>query len=189
MLLVCPDGNRGFYGRSLYANSWDGRFRMEDFMTRDLIAWTDSMFRTLPTASARGVIGLSDGGTAAMNLVLRHPDMFHAAAAHSADFRLTLGFGMRPIVGPDSVAAANLAVLSPIEELQAGHGFTPHATLYFDCGTEDESIADNRALDTLLRERGIAHVYGESAGSHTWGYWRTRLPHSLLAVAGALTRE
>ena len=33
-------------GRSLYVNSYDGRSRMEDFLTGDLVRWVDRRFRT-----------------------------------------------------------------------------------------------------------------------------------------------
>src|SRR5262249_3820125 len=62
LIAVMPNGNGvGTLGRSLWLNSADGRSRMEDFVAHDLVAWTDSSFRTVADSAHRIVIGLSDG--------------------------------------------------------------------------------------------------------------------------------
>src|SRR5262249_50565933 len=76
-ILVFPDGRgRGRLGRSLYLDSVDGKSPVETWLVTGLIAWVDSTFRTIRDARHRAVIGLSDGGLAAFNLALRHPDVF-----------------------------------------------------------------------------------------------------------------
>ncbi len=187
VILVGPDGNRGFFGRTFFANAFDGSYPMEHFMTRDLVAWTDSSFRTIRAPAARALIGLSDGGTAAFNLALAHPDLFGAAGAHSADFRLTRGFDMRGIVGPADGAQRFLDALSPLVYLRSG-GARTWPSLYFDCGTEDESFGSNRELDALLDSLGVAHAFHAFPGSHTWGYWGRHLHQSLVAVTRGMPR-
>jgi enterochelin esterase-like enzyme len=50
VILVFPNGNgRGWFGRSLYLDSYDGTSRMHEFVARHLVGWVDSVFRTLPT--------------------------------------------------------------------------------------------------------------------------------------------
>lgn len=188
VIMIGPDGNRGFFGRTYYANAFDGSYRMEDFMTHDLIAWTDSAFRTVPAAAARGVIGLSDGGTAAFNLALHHPDLFGAAGAHSADFRLRRGFDMRGIVGPAAGAQRFLDAMSPLVYLRQP-GARRWPVLYFDCGTDDESFPDNQELNGLLDSLHVAHTFHAFPGSHTWKYWRTHLHESLIAVTRDMRRD
>src|SRR6185503_5930754 len=79
VILVCPNGSgRGLEDRTFFMNSQDGRLRMEDYIAHDVVAWTDSTFRTLTAPRDRAVIGLSDGATAAVNLVFRHTDVFGA---------------------------------------------------------------------------------------------------------------
>ncbi len=182
VILVGPDGNRGFFGRTLFANAWDGSFAMDDFIRRDLVAWVDSTFRTRASAAGRGAIGLSDGGTAAVNLVLRHPETFGAAGAHSANYRVRLGFGVGRIVGPADQAGPRLAALSPLEYLPTAERGGPDPALYFDCGVEDESIGQNREFHRLLDSLGVAHAFREYPGSHTWSYWRSHLVESLREV-------
>jgi len=38
--------------------------------------------------------------------------------------------------------------------------------LYFDCGTSDESLEDNREFHHLLDSLGVAHTYHEVPGTH-----------------------
>ena len=89
LLIVCPDGaGRGLLGRSLYINSFDGRGRMEDFIAHDLVRWTDSTFRTVARPAGRGIAGLSDGGSGALNLTFRHPEVFGAASERTTSASL-----------------------------------------------------------------------------------------------------
>jgi len=182
VILVCPDGNRGFFGRTLYADSYDGSFRMDAFMTRDLVHWVDSTFRTQPDPAHRGVIGLSDGGTGALNLLFKHPDVFGGAGSHSAGLRIRHEFGMTHVVGPARRAAAAYEALNPLDYLRREDARVPSGTIYFDCGRDDPDVEDNRALHALLDSLGVAHTYREYPGSHTWKYWRTHLRESLVAV-------
>ena len=107
-IAVMPNGNGvGLLGRSLYVNTADGRSRMEDFIAHDLVDWVDRTFRTRADSANRAVIGLSDGGTAAVNLAFRHPDRFSACASHRAALRLTVSFGTSRLLGSGAGGARN----------------------------------------------------------------------------------
>ncbi|MDR7522973.1 MAG: alpha/beta hydrolase-fold protein [Armatimonadota bacterium] len=82
-ILVMADGFTKF-GGSQYLNS-EATGRYEDFIVADLVPYIDGRYRTLADAAHRGVDGKSSGGYGALVLAMRHPDVFGAAAAHSAD--------------------------------------------------------------------------------------------------------
>ena len=188
IIMVFPNGaGAGLMGRSYWINSYDGKKRVEDYVTHDLIRWVDGHYRTLPTASARGIIGISEGGDAAINLAFKHPDLFSACGGHSGDYVLDKGFGTKAFLGPEPGATRLIEQNSPalyapriVPQLRRQH-------IYFDCGVSDESIAHNRAFDRLLDSLDVAHAYREFPGSHSWGYWGRHFRESLLAVAAALS--
>ncbi|HEY3215796.1 MAG TPA: alpha/beta hydrolase-fold protein [Candidatus Eisenbacteria bacterium] len=189
VILICPNGRgRGLLGRSLYINSYDGSSRMEDFVVHDLVAWADGHFRTQASASRRAIIGLSEGGTAALNLAFRHREVFGACGGHSADYGLDKGFGMGRVIGPEPRASRLLAENSPLQYVDRVAPGLRGLVIYFDCGLEDDPLGDNRELHRKLRSLGIPHTYREFPGTHTWGYWRRHLRDSLKAVTAAMRR-
>lgn len=80
-ILVVPDGYSKF-GGSIYANSpTTGNY--EGFVTRDVIAFVDSHYRTLAKREARGIAGHSMGGCGALKLGMKHPETFSSVYAMS----------------------------------------------------------------------------------------------------------
>ena len=190
VVLVFPDGTgKGLLGRSLYIDSYDGLSKVETFITTHLISWVDSTFRTIRSPQSRGVIGLSDGGTAAINFALQHPDIFGACGSHSADLRLKKGMGMGGVIGPDPGATKLLQEHSPLVYAPDVVAQLDTPVIYFDCGADDESAAQNREFDAMLTKLGVPHTYREFPGTHEWKYWRTHLPASLEAVTSRMHGE
>jgi S-formylglutathione hydrolase FrmB len=70
------------FGGSFYVNS-SVTGNWEDAIVGDLVSFVDSHYRTLPRAAARGIAGHSMGGFGAVNLAMRHPDIFGAVFALS----------------------------------------------------------------------------------------------------------
>jgi S-formylglutathione hydrolase len=80
-IVVVPSGRNAYFG-SFYANSpvtggW------EDFFAKELVAWVDKEYRTVPAAASRGIAGHSMGGYGSIMLAMKHPDVFGALYALS----------------------------------------------------------------------------------------------------------
>lgn len=58
---------------------WNGRFRMETYVTQELHALVFSQFNA--DIKRVGIFGHSMGGHGALTLALRHPDLFHSVSA------------------------------------------------------------------------------------------------------------
>ena len=76
-IVVIPNG-RNAYGGSYYANSpvsggW------ADFIARDLVAYIDRTYRTLPARESRAILGHSMGGFGAIRLAMLYPEVFSVA--------------------------------------------------------------------------------------------------------------
>jgi len=74
MIIVMPNAFTKFQG-SMYGNSaaigdW------ETFVTRDLVAYVDSRYRTLATPASRGLAGHSMGGYGTLRLGMKSPGIF-----------------------------------------------------------------------------------------------------------------
>ena len=82
MIVVMPDGKNA-YGGSFFVNS-PATGRWEDFIVRDLVAYVDATYRTIPHAESRAVAGYSMGGYGALRLGMRYPDVFSIVYALSA---------------------------------------------------------------------------------------------------------
>ncbi|HEV2705521.1 MAG TPA: alpha/beta hydrolase-fold protein, partial [Pyrinomonadaceae bacterium] len=82
MIVVVPNG-RNAYNGSFYANSTVGG-NWEDFITRDLVSYIDSRYRTIPQAASRGIAGHSMGGYGSIVIGMKHPQVFGAVYTLSA---------------------------------------------------------------------------------------------------------
>ena len=69
----------GFYVDATEA-PWAPHFKMESYVTRDLIEAVEDAF---PLKPERGVFGHSMGGHGALTLAMRHPDLFRSVSAFS----------------------------------------------------------------------------------------------------------
>jgi enterochelin esterase-like enzyme len=76
-ILVVPNGANilkgSFYVNSPVTGNW------EDFIVQDVIGYIDSNYRTIARPEGRGLGGFSMGGFGAINLAMRHPELFSAA--------------------------------------------------------------------------------------------------------------
>lgn len=55
----------------------------EDYISKEVINYIDQKYRTIPKAEARGIAGFSMGGFVAINLGLKHPDIYSSIYALS----------------------------------------------------------------------------------------------------------
>lgn len=185
LIVVLPDA-----GDSWYTNSaTDEKQRFEDYIGRDVVAYVDAHYRTLPYPQARYVAGLSMGGYGAIKLGIRNPRTFSLAASFSGAFgyleregveSIEAAFGPR---GSEARVANDVATL--LRAVEPG-AIAALPYIYLDCGTSDALLADNRRLGALLHERGARYEYHEVAGRHEWEYWDRRLPHVLALIAARI---
>jgi enterochelin esterase-like enzyme len=76
MIVVFPD-SKTVHNGSMYSSSvTTGDF--ETFISRDLVRYVDSHFRTLANRESRGLVGHSMGGYGATRIGLKHADVFGA---------------------------------------------------------------------------------------------------------------
>lgn len=80
-ILVLVTGLNALQG-AFYVNS-PVTGRWEDAIVQDLVTYVDGAYRTMPGPTTRGIAGHSMGGFGALNLAMRHPDVFGSVYAMS----------------------------------------------------------------------------------------------------------
>ena len=74
MIVVLPD-SKTVYNGSMYSSSvTTGDF--ENFVARDVVAYIDAHYRTIPKRTSRGLVGHSMGGYGASRIGMKHSDVF-----------------------------------------------------------------------------------------------------------------
>src|ERR1051325_9178063 len=74
MIVVLPD-SKTLHNGSMYSSSvTTGDF--EQFIARDLVAYIDAHYRTMPDRFSRGLVGHSMGGYGATRIGMKHADVF-----------------------------------------------------------------------------------------------------------------
>lgn len=81
-IMVMPDGysrlRGGFYSSSPVVGDF------ESMVARDLVAFVDANYRTIPRRAARGLAGHSMGGYGTIRIAMKHPEVFSSIYMMSA---------------------------------------------------------------------------------------------------------
>ncbi|HUS31449.1 MAG TPA: alpha/beta hydrolase family protein [Kofleriaceae bacterium] len=229
-IVVMPDGDDGFYADSAAPIDYDtcmkdgtGLFlpgmqnrqhtcvkqrKYETYIIKDLVGEIDAKYRTVASREGRAIAGLSMGGFGALQLGMRHPDLFAAAASHSGvDALLYAGpypyeKGKVKLITQEEISrygkgnpdveqiglwiqmifGKDIAVWKSYDPATLAEKVEPgKPALYLDCGTEDGFGLQNGAqyLHDILSARNIEHAFFLGPGPHDMRFWRPRLPESL----------
>ncbi|MGN6245447.1 MAG: alpha/beta hydrolase [Motilibacteraceae bacterium] len=181
-VLVIPRMSRGWLDDS---ECVDGRNTLAATWLLDrVVPAVDAALRTVPTRAGRTVAGNSAGGYCALNLGLRHRDVFSAVLDLSGYTRPTYTGGMSALYGPD---AARRAAQDDPSRYVAHLAPGPPLRVRMDVGREDGLPREEmRALVPQLRAHGVDVTYVEHPGAHTFWVWDPALAQGLRwALGGA----
>jgi len=180
-ILVAADGRGPVYRTSEWANSFDGRQRMEDAIVTDLVGYIDKHYRTLPNAADRVIAGLSEGGFGAVNIALHHPDVFGAAVSAGGYFTAE-----GPLFGGGGLLGNFYrAYNSPLLYISSRNGQRAVHQLRFviAAGTGDGHFYTGAV--TFVQQLRAVHAdvtVIELPGGHSWTNWATMLARAFQVV-------
>lgn len=179
VILVMPFGSTGTFTDKEWVNGIRAHEGWATFVSRDLVRAIDARFRTIRSASARAIGGLSEGGYGAINIALHHPREFRVVESWSGYQQAD---PIRSIFGHDQ---ARLTANSPL--LQVGHTATALRTartyFWFYSGSGDQLLGQNRRFAAALQRLSIPHRFLVRRGGHNWALWRGNAAAALLAAA------
>ena len=123
LIVVMPNAfslHKGsMYSNSVTSGDW------ETYVARDLVAYVDGHYRTIPERMSRGLAGASMGGYGVIRIGMKRPDVFSSLYSLSACC-LTAQLDPRPEA---MAAAAAIRSREQAEEAARAPGFGPSVTL------------------------------------------------------------
>src|SRR5690349_15968934 len=186
MIVVVPDSKTRHNG-SMYSSSVTvGDF--ENFIARDVVAYIDQHYRTIPNRMSRGLVGHSMGGYGATRIGMKHSDVFGSlyimspcclSARISLPPNSDIAKTLEAVKTPEDSAKLPFGARATLASAAAWSPNPKNPPLYLDLPTKDGEIqtdvlgkwAANAPLAfvdqyiTSLREyRGIALDVGDQDG-------------------------
>jgi enterochelin esterase-like enzyme len=197
MIFVMPEAFRTYY-----VNDYNGSFLYQDMFVNELVPYIDSLFRTKADRQHRALMGYSMGGFGALNLHLKHPDVFGSAVPLSISVR-TDGqystedasgwddqwgrlFGEPGFKGRDRITEyykenSPFYILSQMSSVEI-----KKLNIYIDNGDKEQTLCrSNEELHILMRKLDIPHEFRVRDGGHSFQYWCSALPNSLRFISDA----
>lgn len=185
--IVCPDGGFG----SWYIDSEvEATSQYETFISKELVTYIDSAYRTDARHQKRAITGLSMGGHGALMLAIRHQETFGAASSMSGavDLKNIIKKYDSDKKFGDTAQHKNVWQKYSVTILVDTFS-NQQMPIYIDCGTNDIFIQSNRILHQKLDSLKIKHDYTERTGEHNWAYWTNALPYHLLFFRNYFSRQ
>ncbi len=175
LIVIFPDGNGSKTHHTQYINSADGSELNEDLIYKDLVHLIDTKYRTKEDSKFRAIGGNSAGGFGALNIGLKHQDVFGEIMSFSGYGHLLTYSSPSLIQGSQKVIASNspLTYLSSIKQ---------HAvSIWMTIGKSDSSafIEDHIQLEKALDKVHIENTITFVDGAHDWNFWTSYLPEGL----------
>lgn len=189
LIIVCPDGQDSWY----FDSPVDPTMQFETYVSRELVAYIDSHYRTHANRFMRAITGLSMGGHGALFLAFRHPDVFWSCGSMSGNMDITQypdSWHIKDRLGArdDNMQRwRDHAVCNLVDQVK-NCPLQPAQNIIIDDGLNDIFIKNNIALHDQLVEAGIDHDFTVRPGRHSWDYWVNSLDYHMMFFAKAFAR-
>ncbi|MCE7040226.1 alpha/beta hydrolase family protein [Dyadobacter sp. CY312] len=181
IMIVCPDGG---YSSWYWDSPVDDKFKYETYVSKELVGFIDSKYKTIKDRKGRAITGLSMGGHGGLYLGIKHQDVFGAAGSMSG------GVDIRPFPNNWDMAKRLGSYAEKPENWEKNtvinllHLLTPNSlALIIDCGTDDFFYKVNENLHQELVYRNIPHDYISRPGGHSWPYWKNAVQYQMLFMS------
>lgn len=166
MIAVIANGNVTAPGKSFGGYSSEGMAPFKEEMTKNIVPFIDSNFRTKANAKDRALCGLSMGGGQSFYVGLESLDYFGSVGAFSTGL-----FGGIRTSGSGFDAEKEMPGL-----LSKSEDFNEKLDLfYISCGEQDMRIEHTKKAVNTMRENGLEVEFNTFPGDHEWQVWRKSL--------------
>jgi enterochelin esterase-like enzyme len=170
-IIVAPQGARDNDSDPEYLDWGPGR-NWETAITRDIVRYVDSHFRTIATRRGRAIVGLSAGGYGAVLLALHHLQSFSVIESWSGYFHPTNPAGTAPLDLGSARANAHASAHSFVSALKRSFARTPTFFAFYVGRADTRFHDENVQLDRELDGAGVGHVFRVYPGGHQQSVWQ-----------------
>jgi S-formylglutathione hydrolase FrmB len=178
-VLVMPEGESSYFVNS----AQHPQDRYEDYIAEDVISDVERRFPVAGDRAHRAIAGVSMGGYGAINLALKHPDLFVFAGGVSPALdvpsrpfswkRFAQSQRFESIFGPRKSEARRAN--DPFVEIRSIDPIrTPY--LFMTCGEQEGFLPPSRQFAAVLEKRHFAYEFHTGPGSHDWNQWDQWVP-------------
>ena len=163
----------------------DPKMQFETYVSKELVAYIDSHYRTYANRYMRAITGLSMGGHGALFLAFRHPDVFWSCGSMSGNMDITQfpdKWHIKDRLGDyegNEQRWRDHAVCNLVDQVKASP-LQPAQNIIIDDGLNDIFIQNNIDLHEQLVEKGIDHDFIVRPGRHSWDYWVNSLDYHMV---------
>ena len=188
-IIVCPDGQDSWYVDSPV----DPKMQFETYVSKELVEYIDSHYRTHANRYMRAITGLSMGGHGSLLLAFRHPDVFWSCGSMSGCMNITRfpdNWHIKDRLGEykdNKQQWEEHAVCNQLDKVKAST-LKPAQNIIIDDGLKDIFYPQNVAMHELLVEKEIDHDFIIRPGAHTWTYWVNALDYHFVFFSKAFAR-
>jgi len=169
-IIVAPQGARDNDSDPEYLDWGSGR-NWETAITRDIVGYVDSRFRTIPQRRGRALVGLSAGGYGAVLLALHHLGAFSVVESWSGYFHPTDPQGIRALDLGSKSANANASAHAFVKTLRTAFARRPTYFAFYVGRGDARFRAENQRFDHELAAARVPHVFRVYAGGHEQSVW------------------
>ena len=189
IIIVCPDGQDSWY----FDSPVDPTMQFETYVSKELVKYIDSHYRTHANRYMRAITGLSMGGHGALFLAFRHPAVFWSCGSMSGNMDITQypdSWHIKDRLGnleENKQVWRDHAVCNLVEQVK-NCPLQPAQNILIDDGLNDIFIKNNIAMHEKLVEAGIDHDFTVRPGRHSWDYWVNSLDYHMMFFFKAFVR-
>ena len=162
----------------------------ETYLTRDVPDWIRRNLQVNADPRAWAVGGYSSGGTCALQLALRRPDLFPTFLDIAGQVEPTLGNRHKTVDRAFGGDSAKFVPLTPLDML-ARMKFPVTAGRIYDGAGDRASVAEQQVILAACRRNGIDVQFSVVRGAHNWYAWTRAFERALpwLAVRQGIDRH
>ena len=184
VVMICPDGQDSWY----FDSPIDPKMQFETFISRELVAYVDSHYRTFRSAKMRAITGLSMGGHGALWNAFRHPDVWGSCGSMSGGVDITKFTDRWHIKARLGNYEDNPERWHQHAVVNLVPSILPGQNIIIDDGADDFFYQVNCNLHEALLKAKIPHDFTIRPGAHSWKYWINALDYHMLFFSKAFSK-